>query len=275
MAPVGPCHCAARYEEPPPNRRACVASCEGLAWAMTTSPSPPAPIPSASAAQATAEGAQTAGIQSNGRSTRESALALLLRLGETTAAQLADQLGVSVQIMRRHLRGLEEEGLVTSSPAPEGPGRPTNRWHLTPEGRSQFPDGGQQFALGLLESMADHLAPELVEEMLAQQAQQKANTYRQLIGDGSLQGRLERLVELRRREGYVAECTPDPVGDAWLFSEFHCSVMRIAERFPCVCDQELQLIRSTFPDCQVERVHWRLDQGHSCGFRLIPADGRA
>ncbi len=208
-------------------------------------------------------------------STRESALALLLRLGETTAAQLAELLGVSVQIMRRHLRGLEEEGLVASSPAPEGPGRPTNRWHLTAEGRSQFPDGGQQFALGLLESMADTLSPATVQQLMAQQALQKAQTYRLQIGTGSLQNRLEQLVDLRRREGYVAECTQDPDGKAWLFSEFHCSVMRIAERFPCVCDQELQLIRSTFPDCQVERVHWRLEQGHSCGFRLSPADGPA
>jgi DeoR family suf operon transcriptional repressor len=210
---------------------------------------------------------------SSSSSTRESALALLLRLGETTAAQLAERLGVSVQIMRRHLRGLEEEGLVASSPAPEGPGRPTNRWHLTAEGRSQFPDGGQQFALGLLESMADTLSPGTVQQLMAQQALQKAQTYRQQIGAGSLQNRLEQLVDLRRREGYVAECTQDPDGKAWLFSEFHCSVMRIAERFPCVCDQELQLIRSTFPDCQVERVHWRLEQGHSCGFRLRPADG--
>ena len=110
---------------------------------------------------------------------------------------------------------------------------------------------------------------------MAQQALQKAQTYRLQIGTGSLQNRLEQLVDLRRREGYVAECTQDPDGKAWLFSEFHCSVMRIAERFPCVCDQELQLIRSTFPDCQVERVHWRLEQGHSCGFRLSPADGPA
>ncbi len=225
--------------------------------------------------QAAGAAVEGAGADGSGRSTRESALALLLRLGETTAAHLAERLGVSVQIMRRHLRGMEEDGLVASSPAPEGPGRPTNRWHLTAEGRTQFPDGGQQFALGLLESMADHLSPEMVQELMAQQAQQKAHSYRQQIGDGSLQGRLERLVDLRRREGYVAECTPDPGGEAWLFSEFHCSVMRIAERFPCVCDQELQLIRSTFPDCQVERVHWRLDQGHSCGFRLLPADGPA
>jgi len=86
---------------------------------------------------------------------------------------------------------------------------------------------------------------------------------------------IEVAEELRRSEGYVAECTQDPDSEAWLFSEYHCSVMRIAERIPCVCDQELQLIRTTFPDCQVDRVHWRLERGHSCGFRLRPAHGCA
>jgi DeoR family suf operon transcriptional repressor len=46
--------------------------------------------------------------------------------------------------------------------------------------------------------------------------------------------------------------------------------MRIAEAFPVICDQELSLIRQTFPDCEVERIHWRLEAGHACGFRLMP-----
>ena len=49
--------------------------------------------------------------------------------------------------------------------------------------------------------------------------------------------------------------------------------MRIAEQFPLVCDQELQLLRHTFTDCEVERVHWRLEEGHACGFRLRPRQG--
>jgi DeoR family transcriptional regulator, suf operon transcriptional repressor len=238
-----------------PNWSPPVASCKGLALAMTTSPipSPEADLPAVAAV-----------------STRQSALALLLRQGEATASDLADRLDVSVQAMRRHLRGLEEEGLVASSPAAEGPGRPSNRWHLTAAGRGQFTDGGQQFALGLLASIAGNLPAETVEQLMAQQALQTAASYRTLIGEGPLSERIERLVDLRRREGYVAECSQDQDKQAWLFSEFHCSVMRIAEQFPCVCDQELQLIRSTFPDCQVDRVHWRLEQGHSCGFRLCP-----
>jgi DeoR family suf operon transcriptional repressor len=204
-------------------------------------------------------------------SARGAALSLLLRLGEATASQLAKDLDVSVQVMRRHLRSLEDEGLVAASPAPEGPGRPSNRWHLTPEGRGQFPDGSQQFALGLLASLAGNLPEKTLNQLMTLQAQSQALSYLSSIGDGPLQERLQRLVELRRMEGYVGECVPHSDGHSWLISEFHCSVMSIAEQFPCVCDQELQLIRQTFPDCEVERVQWRLEQGHSCGFRLSPA----
>lgn len=210
------------------------------------------------------------GHQSGSRdvSTRESALTLLLRRGQATAAELAAPLGISVQAMRRHLRSLEDDGLVEASSCGEGPGRPSNRWQLTAKGQSQFPDGSEDFALGLLESIAGSLPAGTVQGLLEQQAVQKAARYRLQLGQGCLQQRLERLVELRKREGYVAECCAD--GDGWVISEFHCSVMRIAEQFPCICDQELQLLRQTFPDCHVERVHWRLEEGHSCGFRLSP-----
>lgn len=202
--------------------------------------------------------------------TREAALTLMLRRGEITAAELAEELGVSVQAMRRHLRSLEEEGLVEASPASEGPGRPSNRWRLTTAGRGHFPDGSDDFALGLLSSMAASLPSGTVDQLLQRQAAEKATDYRQRIGAGTLQQRLERLVDLRRGEGYVAELRPDPEGQGWVMSEFHCSVMKIAEQFPCVCDQELQLIRHTFPDCQVDRVHWLLEGGQACGFRLQP-----
>lgn len=203
-------------------------------------------------------------------STREATLSLLLRRGQATAGELARSLEVSVQAMRRHLRSLEDDGLVQASPASEGPGRPSNRWQLTAKAQEHFPDGSEQFALSLLESISGSLPAETLHQLLAQQALHKATQYRARIGEGSLRQRLERLVELRRQEGYVAECAPDHDGRAWVMRELHCSVMRIAEQFPCVCDQELSLIRHTFPDCSVERVQWRLEQGHSCGFRLSP-----
>ena len=202
--------------------------------------------------------------------TREAALSLMLRQGELTAAQLAETLQVSVQVMRRHLRSLEDEGLVEASPASEGQGRPSNRWRLTSNGRGHFPNGSEHFALGLLSSMTANLPSGMVEELLERQASDKAEDYRKHIGAGTVLERLERLVELRRQEGYVAEFHAELGQDSWVLSEFHCSVQSIAQQFPCVCDQELELIRQTFPDCQVDRVHWLLEGNQACGFRLTP-----
>jgi DeoR family suf operon transcriptional repressor len=220
--------------------------------------------------------APAAGPAEGAHPTREAALSVLLREGEATAAQLAVSLGVSVQAMRRHLRSLEDDGLVEASPSHEGPGRPSNRWRLTAQGQGRFPDGSENFALGLLHTLTENLPADTLELVLRQQAEQKAADYRRLIGSGPLGQRLERLVDLRRKEGYLAECRRDDdpnssgATPAWVISEFHCSVVRIAEKYPVVCDQELRLIRHTFPDCAVERVHWRLEGGHSCGFRIAP-----
>lgn len=141
--------------------------------------------------------------------TRDAALSLLLRQGSATAAALADSLGVSVQVMRRHLRSLEDDGLVEASSSTEGPGRPSNHWRLTSKGQSRFPDGSELFALGLMESLADSLPAEAMQELLEQQARQKAHDYVRHIGHGPLEERVQRLVDLRRSEGYVAECEPD------------------------------------------------------------------
>ena len=202
--------------------------------------------------------------------TREAALTMLLRQGEASATELAQQLGLSVQVMRRHMRSLEDKGLVEASPQGLGPGRPSNRWRLTASGRGLFPDGSEHFALGLLHSLSESLPPEQVKQVLHTQADLQASTYRQQLGDGDLGQRLEKLVELRRREGYVADCQPEAANGAWLLQEYHCSVSRVAEAFPVICDQELQLMRRTFPDCSVERMHWKLNGDHTCGFRLEP-----
>ena len=208
-------------------------------------------------------------------SNREAVLSLLLRRGESEAGVLADAMGISVQAMRRHLRSLAEDQLVEATALASGPGRPSNRWRLTRKGEDHFPDGSGHFALGLLDSMRAFLPPETLTSLLNQQAIDKTELYRSHLGDVPLSQRVERLANLRRDEGYVSECLPDEDGNSWRLHEMHCSVQRIAEEFPAVCDQELLLIRRTFPDCSVERVNWRLEGGHACGFRITPSPAAA
>ena len=102
------------------------------------------------------------------------------------------------------------------------------------------------------------------------QAIEKAIRYKKKIGNGSLNARLEKLIELRQQEGYLSELFLSNDGSSWYLNAFHCSIRSIAEEYPVVCDQELLLLRNIFPDCDVERVQWRLESGHSCGFKVNP-----
>jgi DeoR family suf operon transcriptional repressor len=91
------------------------------------------------------------------------------------------------------------------------------------------------------------------------------------MGQGSLQERVERLVELRRSEGYMAECyaaDPKDGSAGWVLTEYNCAIARIAESFPSVCGHELDMFQVALPDCQVQRTHWLVDGEHRCGYLI-------
>ena len=207
--------------------------------------------------------------------TREATLSLLLRQGENSAGNLAALIGISVQAMRRHLRSLENDGLVESRSTAEGPGRPSNLWQLTNQGHNCFNNGigSEQFALDIMAAIETNMSKENMAEMLSLQTIEKAISYRRKIGTGSLNVRLQKLIELRKQEGYLSELNLSSDGSSWYLNAFHCSIISIAEEHPIVCDQELQLIRSIFPDCEINRVQWRLENGHSCGFQVHQNNG--
>ncbi len=207
--------------------------------------------------------------------TREETLNLLLREGKSSASNLASSIGISVQAMRRHLRGLQQQGLVQSTSFTSGPGRPSNLWQLTSKGQSNFQDFNAEFALSLLKSAENELQKNTIEALLERQATEKVNFYRQQIGEGPIAIRLKRLLEIRRKEGFLAECEPTPDGTGWFMNGFHCSIRKVAEAFPIVCDQELEVIRQSLPDCAIERVQWRLQTGHACGFHIIPNSAKS
>ena len=202
--------------------------------------------------------------------TRDATLTFLLREGGSSAARLADSMGISVQAMRRHLRSLENDGLVESRVMVNGPGRPSNFWQLTDQGQNCFNngDGSEKFALDLLSAIQSNFSQERVSDILKSETIQKAITYRTSIGKGSLNVRLQKLIKLREKEGYLSELSLSNDGRGWYINAFYCSIGSIAEKYPLLCDQELILLKEIFHDCEVERVQWRVESGHSCGFQV-------
>ncbi len=209
-------------------------------------------------------------------STKQDILHFLLKHGQTTAQELADRLQITPQAIRRHLKDLEAEGLIAHEVVPAAMGRPNYRYGLSKRGREQFSNRHDEFAVSLLDTLAETVGPDQMGSILRKQWERKALEYRDRVGTGSLQERVARLVEIRRQEGYMAEFYPvdetdisvEP-SDRLILTEYNCAISHIAESYPSVCGHELEMFAIAL-DCQVERTHWLVNGEHRCGYLIQP-----
>lgn len=223
--------------------------------------------------------------------TKEDILQHLLKRGDATAHELAEASGVSPQAIRRHLKDLEEEGLIVHQAVQVKVGRPQHRYRLSKKGRSHFPASYDRFAVSLLDTLAETVPPEQFRDILKTQWHKKIAEYRDRIGEGSLGDRLTQLAALRRAEGFMSEVHPlDPglyelmlaegngassglpvelgEGEGFVVTEYNCAIANIAESFPSVCGHELELFVGLFPDCHIKRTHWMIRGQNYCGYLI-------
>ncbi len=205
-------------------------------------------------------------------STKHDILQHLLKQGQSTAQDLAEILEISPQAIRRHLKDLETEGLIEHQTVKQNTGRPQYIYHLSKQGKEKFPQGYSNFAVSFLDTLVETVGENQLKEVFKKQWQRKAEEYRQKIGEGSLEKRVENLVELRKKEGYMAELHPikdkNSNQESYILAEHHCAISEVAESFPTVCGHELEMFSEVLPDCIIERTHWLNNGEHNCGYLI-------
>ncbi|HEY9801845.1 MAG TPA: iron-sulfur cluster biosynthesis transcriptional regulator SufR [Leptolyngbyaceae cyanobacterium] len=209
-------------------------------------------------------------------STKQEILEYLLKHSQATALDLATVLEVSPQAVRRHLKDLEAEELVVyTNTTQAGMGRPQHVYQLSRQGRERInkaaSDRHGDFAVSLLDTIAETVGHDQFKTILQKQWQRKAQEYRDRVGNGSLRDRVANLVELRKAEGFMAEYHPvdspsESEDERFIFMEHNCAISNVAESFPSVCGHELEMFAAVLPDCLVERTHWLINGEHRCGY---------
>ncbi|MDE5072997.1 MAG: iron-sulfur cluster biosynthesis transcriptional regulator SufR [Trichodesmium sp. St5_bin8] len=217
-------------------------------------------------------------------STKQEILQHLMKQTQATALELAKSLEITPQAIRRHLKDLEREKLITYKSVGTGTGRPQHIYELTTQGRDRFPHSYDKFAVSFLDTFAETMGHEQLSQVLHEQWQRKAMHYRQLLGKGSVQERMAQLVEIRKAEGYMAELYPNEQAktqnsqfksdsslgevEGYILIEHNCAISNVAESFPIVCGHELEMFGAVLPDCTVERTHSIVNGEHRCGYLI-------
>lgn len=202
------------------------------------------------------------------QSSKEAILRYLLKNKQSTVQELAKELEISLQATRKHLKDLEEEQLIEYGIVQKGMGRPNYLYQLSSKGKERFPNAYGEFAVSFLDTLVQTLGEEQIETVLKKQWLKKADSYQKYLGKADLPHRVEKLVELRQKEGYMAELLPVKEGEEYILAEHHCAIAEVAESFPSVCGNELEMFAIALPDCIIERTHWLNNGEHRCGYLI-------
>jgi len=165
--------------------------------------------------------------------TRERVLSLLLALGPSTAATLAERLSVSPAGIRRHLDALLADGTVTTREPRRrtvARGRPARLYALTDAGHAAGPSAYDDLALSALHFMT----PEQVEAFADARGAELEVRYAHAVQDAD--DRPAALAQALSEDGYAASTTGQGLGVQ--LCQHHCPVQHVAEKFPQLCEAE-------------------------------------
>lgn len=182
-------------------------------------------------------------------SARDRVARSILDHGPSSAADLAERLGITQAAVRRHLDALIADGLVAGREqrvyGHRGRGRPAKVFSLTHSGRDAFHQAYDQLAAEALRFLADSVGGgSQGEAALAAFARARlardAERYRGALGGcDDAAAKAKALAGALSDDGYAATVRSAPAGEQ--ICQHHCPVVHVAEQFPQFCEAETEV----------------------------------
>jgi predicted ArsR family transcriptional regulator len=174
-------------------------------------------------------------------STRQRVVSSILEHGPSTAAELAERLGLTPTATRRHLDMLLAVGHVEAREqriyGARGRGRPAKDFVLTDAGRSVFYTAYDDLATEALEFLASMAGPDAVTRFAEARMARSEKRYEERIASAAPDSTpAQALAAALSEDGYVASTLPSAIGEQ--LCQHHCPVAHVAERFPQICEVE-------------------------------------
>lgn len=177
-------------------------------------------------------------------STRQRVIGSIMRFGPSTAAELADRLGITPAAIRRHLGNLlEQEDLEARDQrvyGARGRGRPAKVFVLTDTGRGSFHHTYDDLAIAALAELDRSGAAGAFDQVARQRLAAVKDRFHDLVARRPDGEPAVLLAEALSADGYVASTREAGAGGEQL-CQHHCPVAHVAAEFPQLCNVETEL----------------------------------
>lgn len=167
----------------------------------------------------------------------------LKRHGLGTIPEIAEELDLSVETIRTHLRSLGSEGLVERrGRRRSGPGRPEIVYGLTDAAEGLFPNREGKLLQELARFLEDKGESDLVRDFFDEQVQRRRAAVRERVESLGDDDRIEAVARVLSEEGFMAEVVTDD-GGRKLLRLCHCPMKNLVEVTKVPCRSELGFVR--------------------------------
>ena len=200
------------------------------------------------------------------RGLRGDTLVELKKSQPLTAQELAERFGVTANAIRRHLKELEADGLVTYAREQRGQGAPTFAYRLSPTGEALFPKRYEAALTALLEHLERIGGRDEVRRFFTQRFRIQADQLKaRLERTETTEDRVRVVAEFLSAEGFMADWSRE---DGQLtIAEHNCAMHAVAEQFPEVCESELAFLRELL-GARVERTMHIVSGCNTCEYAI-------
>jgi DeoR family suf operon transcriptional repressor len=195
------------------------------------------------------------------RGTRGQLLVELKKAQPLTAKELAERFGVTANALRRHLKELEAEGVVSYRREIRGVGGPVFAYSLTPAGEALFPRAYERALSEVLDLVLEQHGEDGVVRLFQRRWEQIAEAAKPELMGLPVEARAHRLAELLTSLGYMAEAHAG-AGALPTLTEHNCAIRLVAERFPEICAAEERFISDVLGVTVTRQAH--IAKGANC-----------
>ena len=200
------------------------------------------------------------------RGLQRDVLTALKRAQPLTVKELATTFGITPNALRRHLKALENAGVVHYRAVVRGVGAPTFAYSLSEAGEVLFPRAYASPLSDALDVVRAEQGIEGVIRVFERQWMSLADVARPRMSGRTLAERTAVLAEMRTSQGYMAESDAQSA-DVSFIREYNCAIRDVAQRFPEVCAAEERFFAELL-GASVERESHILEGCNACGYRV-------
>src|SRR5215218_11321360 len=181
--------------------------------------------------------------------------------------ELANVMKVSRMAVHKHLRLLQQRGLVEAVETRGHVGRPRMMYQLTSQSKTVFPKSYSAIATHALDFIEKNMGKEGVEKVLRKRQSELFDQYYKRLKDLDFDKQVKELARIRDEEGYIAESKKLKSDGKHILLEYNCPIIHIAEKHWEACSTETELFEKLL-EAKIETTHRAAKGDLICRFAI-------